>query len=74
MNKLEKVLNYALAILFGIVFGMFLLAIIDLIITPVDKRPQEPACAISRNTVVYPDGENGEARITNECLVRAGQE
>ena len=73
MNKFEKVLNYALAILFGIVFGMLALAIIDLIITPVDKRPQEPACAIQRNTVVYPDGENGEAKITNECLVRASK-
>ena len=72
MNKFEKVLNYALAILFGIVFGMLALAIIDYIITPVDKR-QEPACAIQRNTVVYPDGENGEAKITNECLVRAGE-
>lgn len=69
MNKFEKTLNYSLAILFGIVFGMLMLAIIDLVITPVDKR-QEPACAIERNTVVYPDGENGEAKITNECLVR----
>lgn len=72
MNKIEKTLNYALAILFGIVFGMLALAIIDYIITPVDKR-QEPACAISRNTVVYPDGENGEAKATNECLVRVGE-
>lgn len=72
MNKIEKTLNYSLAILFGIVFGMLALAIIDYIITPVDKR-QEPACAISRNTVVYPDGENGEAKITNECLVRASK-
>lgn len=68
MNKFEKILNYALAILFGIVFGMFVIAIIDYIVTPVDKR-QEPACAIERNTVVYPDG-NDEAKITNECLVR----
>lgn len=72
MNKIEKTLNYALAILFGIVFGMLALAIIDYIITPVDKR-QEPACAISRNTVVYPDGEDGEAKITNECLVKEGE-
>lgn len=72
MNKFEKTLNYSLAILFGIVFGMLTIAIIDLIITPVDKR-QEPACAIERNTVIYPDGENGEAQITNECLVRASK-
>lgn len=72
MNKIEKTLNYSLAILFGIVFGMLALAIIDYIITPVDKR-QEPACAIQRNTVVYPDGEDGEAKITNECLVRASK-
>ena len=72
MNKFEKALNYSLAVLFGIVFGMLMLAIIDYIITPVDKR-QEPACAIERNTVVYPDGENGEAKVTNECLVRVGE-
>ena len=72
MNKFEKILNYSLAILFGIVFGILFLIIVDFIITPVDKR-QEPACAIERNTVVYPDGENGEAQITNECLVRAGE-
>jgi hypothetical protein len=47
-------------------------AIIDYIATPNSQQVEEPACAIERNTVVYPDG-NDEARITNECLVRAGQ-
>lgn len=71
-SKAEKILNYALAVLFGMLFGILFLVVVDFIITPVDKR-QEPACAIERNTVVYPDGENGEAKVTNECLVRAGE-
>lgn len=69
MTKKEKALNYALAILFGIAAGMLFVAIVSALATP--EQPKEPACAIERNTVVYPDGENGEAQITNECLVRA---
>ena len=71
-NKFENAWNYALAILFGMAVGMLFVAVIDYLATP-KEQPAEPACAIERNTVVYPDGENGEAKITNECLVRAGQ-
>lgn len=70
MNKFEKAWNYALAILFGIAVGLLFVAVIDYLATP--KEQPQPACAIERNTVVYPDG-NDEAKITNECLVRAGQ-
>lgn len=69
-NKFENAWNYTLAILFGIVVGFLFVAIIDYLATP--KQPAEPACAIERSTVVYPDG-NDEAKITNECLVRAGE-
>lgn len=72
-NKFENAWNYALAILFGIAAGLLFCAIIDYIATPNSQQVEEPACAIERNTVVYPDGENGEAKITNECLVRAGE-
>jgi hypothetical protein len=71
-NKFENAWNYALAILFGIAVGLLFCAIIDYIATPNSQQVEEPACSIERNTVVYPDG-NDEARITNECLVRAGQ-
>lgn len=69
-NKFENAWNYALAILFGIAVGLLFVAVIDYLATP--KQPAEPACAIERNTVVYPDG-NDEAKITNECLVRSGE-
>ena len=69
-NKFENAGNYALAILFGNAVGFLFVAIIDYLATP--KEQPQPACAIERNTVVYPDG-NDEAKITNECLVRAGQ-
>ena len=69
-NKFENAWNYTLAILFGIVIGFMFVAIIDYLATP--KQQTEPACAIERNTVVYPDGTD-EAKITNECLVRAGE-
>lgn len=71
MNKSENVWNYTLAILFGIAVGLLFVAVIDFIATP-KQQPAEPACAIERNTVVYPDGGD-EAKITNECLVRAGE-
>lgn len=70
-NKFENAWNYALAILFGIAVGFLFVAVIDYLAIP--KEQPQPACVIERNTVVYPDGENGEAQITNECLVRAGQ-
>lgn len=70
-NKFEKAWSYALAILFGIAVGLLFVAVIDYLATP-KQQVEEPACAIERNTVVYPDG-NDEAKITNECLVRAGQ-
>ena len=72
MNKFEKAWNYALAILFGIAVGLLFCAIIDYIATPNSQQVEEPACAVERNTVVYPDGGD-EAKITNECLVRAGE-
>ena len=69
MTRKKEALNYALAILFGIATGLIIVTIVSLIATP-KHDTVEPPCAIERNTVVYPDGENGEAKITNECLVR----
>lgn len=70
MTRKKEALNYALAILFGIATGLIIVTIVSLMATP-KHETDEPPCAIERNTVVYPDGENGEAKITNECLVRA---
>lgn len=70
MTRKKEVLNYALAILFGIATGLIIVTIVSLMATP-KHETAEPPCAIERNTVVYPDGEDAEAKITNECLVRA---